>query len=108
MYNVVPVLYANTYQEFVDQSERRNHAHARRLKNERFFLRLSSETPTRLLRGHNPVAVTTPPEPERPARSPPAEGGGGGSTRRKLRTPVRLTPGRSMMEVPRPVPWFPR
>ncbi|CAL8313858.1 unnamed protein product, partial [Boreogadus saida] len=56
----------------------------------------ATETPTRLLRGHNPVAVTTPPEPERPARSPPAEGGGGGggggSTRRKLRTPVRLTP----------------
>ncbi|KAG8011150.1 PH-interacting protein [Nibea albiflora] len=49
--------------------------------------------PTRSLRAHNSVRASTPPAPEKATPSPAAESSTGGSTRRKLRTPVRHTPG---------------
>ncbi|TKS75896.1 PH-interacting protein [Collichthys lucidus] len=53
----------------------------------------STAEPTRSLRAHNSVRASTPPAPEKVTASPAAESSTGGSTRRKLRTPVRLTPG---------------
>ncbi|KAM6906545.1 PH-interacting protein isoform 1-T1 [Lycodopsis pacificus] len=48
---------------------------------------------TRSLRTHNSVSASSTSAPERVTPSPAAESSSGGSTRRKLRTPVRLTPG---------------
>ncbi|KAF0023212.1 hypothetical protein F2P81_023842 [Scophthalmus maximus] len=48
---------------------------------------------TRSLRAHNSVSASTPSAPEKVTPSPATESSSGGSTRRKLRTPVRLTPG---------------
>uniref|UniRef100_A0A673B6H0 PH-interacting protein n=1 Tax=Sphaeramia orbicularis TaxID=375764 RepID=A0A673B6H0_9TELE len=53
---------------------------------------LSPES-TRSLRAHNSVSTSTPPANEKVTPPPAAESSGGGSTRRKLRTPVRHTPG---------------
>ncbi|KAM3602893.1 uncharacterized protein V6R79_012963 [Siganus canaliculatus] len=47
---------------------------------------------SRSLRTHN-SATSTPPAPEKATASVAVESSSGGSTRRKLRTPVRLTPG---------------
>ncbi|XP_061602982.1 LOW QUALITY PROTEIN: PH-interacting protein-like [Cololabis saira] len=47
---------------------------------------------SRSLRAHNSVPASAPPVPEKVTPTKPTEGGSG-STRRKLRTPVRLTPG---------------
>ncbi|KAG7509476.1 PH-interacting protein [Solea senegalensis] len=52
----------------------------------------STAESTRSLRAHNSVLASTPPVPEKVTPSPAPESSGGGSTRRKLRTPVRLTP----------------
>lgn len=49
---------------------------------------------TRLLRAHNSVSASTPAAPEKVTPIPAAESSSGGSTRRKLRTPVRHTPGK--------------
>lgn len=54
----------------------------------------SSSESSRSLRGHNSVSSSTPPAAERMTPSPAVESVSGGSTRRKLRTPVRHTPGR--------------
>ncbi|GLD59626.1 PH-interacting protein, partial [Lates japonicus] len=51
----------------------------------------STAESTRSLRAHN--SAPTPPAPEKVTPSPAAESSSGGSTRRKLRTPVRHTPG---------------
>ncbi|XP_077950205.1 LOW QUALITY PROTEIN: PH-interacting protein, partial [Gasterosteus aculeatus] len=48
---------------------------------------------TRSLRAHNSASASSAPAPEKETPSPAAESSGGGSTRRKLRPPVRLTPG---------------
>uniref|UniRef100_A0A8C9XPR0 PH-interacting protein n=1 Tax=Sander lucioperca TaxID=283035 RepID=A0A8C9XPR0_SANLU len=48
---------------------------------------------TRSLRAHNSVSASTTAAPQRVTPSPAADSNSGGSTRRKLRTPVRLTPG---------------
>ncbi|XP_029318564.1 PH-interacting protein isoform X2 [Cottoperca gobio] len=53
----------------------------------------SAAESTRSLRAHNSVSASTPSAPEKVTPSPSAEGSSGGSTRRKLRTPVRHTPG---------------
>uniref|UniRef100_A0A3Q3KDX8 PH-interacting protein n=1 Tax=Monopterus albus TaxID=43700 RepID=A0A3Q3KDX8_MONAL len=50
-------------------------------------------TSTRLLRAHNSVSASTPPASEKVTPTPVTESSIGGSTRRKLRTPVRHTPG---------------
>uniref|UniRef100_G3PF97 Bromo domain-containing protein n=1 Tax=Gasterosteus aculeatus aculeatus TaxID=481459 RepID=G3PF97_GASAC len=59
---------------------------------------------TRSLRAHNSASASSAPAPEKATPSPAAESSGGGSTRRKLRPPVRLTPGtsgrRSRAELP--------
>ncbi|XP_054900127.1 PH-interacting protein isoform X1 [Poeciliopsis prolifica] len=47
---------------------------------------------SRSLRAHNSVRASTPPVPEK-VTPPPAADSSGGSTRRKLRAPVRHTPG---------------
>ncbi|XP_035000458.1 PH-interacting protein isoform X2 [Hippoglossus stenolepis] len=48
---------------------------------------------TRSLRTHTSVSASTPPVSEKGTPTPAAESSIGGSTRRKLRTPVRHTPG---------------
>uniref|UniRef100_A0AAQ6APR3 PH-interacting protein n=1 Tax=Amphiprion ocellaris TaxID=80972 RepID=A0AAQ6APR3_AMPOC len=53
---------------------------------------LSTAESTRSLRTHNSVSASAPPAPEKVTLSQPTEFSGG-STRRKLRTPVRHTPG---------------
>uniref|UniRef100_UPI0037E94B52 PH-interacting protein n=1 Tax=Semicossyphus pulcher TaxID=241346 RepID=UPI0037E94B52 len=53
----------------------------------------SATESTRSLRAHNSVSASTPPAPEKATPSPAVESSSGGSTRRKLRTPVRHTPG---------------
>lgn len=55
---------------------------------------LPSTESTRSLRAHNSVSASAPPAPEKVAPSPAPESSSGGSTRRKLRTPVRHTPGK--------------
>uniref|UniRef100_A0A671UVB2 PH-interacting protein n=1 Tax=Sparus aurata TaxID=8175 RepID=A0A671UVB2_SPAAU len=54
----------------------------------------NTQESTRSLRAHNSVSASTPPAPEKVTPSPATESSGGGSTRRKLRTPVRHTPGK--------------
>ncbi|XP_008311418.1 PH-interacting protein [Cynoglossus semilaevis] len=66
----------------------------------------TSSTPTtaestRSLRTHNSASAPTPPVPDKETLSPAADRSTGGSTRRKLRTPVRLTPG-SPVNTPAP------
>ncbi|KAA8583345.1 hypothetical protein FQN60_015891 [Etheostoma spectabile] len=53
----------------------------------------STAESTRSLRAHNSVSASTTAAPQRVTPSPAADSNSGGSTRRKLRTPVRLTPG---------------
>ncbi|XP_034755194.1 PH-interacting protein isoform X3 [Etheostoma cragini] len=53
----------------------------------------SAAESTRSLRAHNSVSASTTAAPQRLTPSPAADSNSGGSTRRKLRTPVRLTPG---------------
>lgn len=48
---------------------------------------------TRSLRAHNSVRASTPPAPEKVTPSPAVESSSGGSALRKLKTPVRHTPG---------------
>lgn len=49
---------------------------------------------TRLLRGHS--SSSTPPAPEKVTPSPAMESNSGGSTRRKLKPPVRHSPGKEL------------
>ncbi|KAM6992732.1 PH-interacting protein isoform 2-T2 [Tautogolabrus adspersus] len=53
----------------------------------------STSESTRSLRAHHSVSASTPPAPEKATPSPATESSSGGNTRRKLRTPVRQTPG---------------
>lgn len=56
-----------------------------------FLIFFFSDSP-RLLRGHS--SSSTPPVPDKVTPSPPLESNNGGSTRRKLKPPVRHTPGK--------------
>lgn len=58
-----------------------------------FFDFFFSDSP-RLLRGHS--SSSTPPVPDKVTPSPPLESNNGGSTRRKLKPPVRHTPGKEL------------